>query len=57
MGTFVGPDLTNENLVYGYDTGYGIANVTTGTRFYPGEPTTNLQSGNQTTGISFGYGY
>ena len=51
MGTFVGPDLTNENLVYGYDTGYGIANVTTGTRFYPGEPTTNLQSGNQTTGI------
>jgi hypothetical protein len=51
MGTFVGPDLTNENLVYGYDTGYGIANVTTGTRFYPGEPTTNLRSSTQTSGI------
>ena len=46
-----GPDLTNENLVFGYDTGYGIANNSTATRFYPGEPTTNLQSGNQTTGI------
>jgi len=48
---YVGPDLINEDLVFGYDTGYGIANNSTATRFYPGEPTTNLQSGNQTTGI------
>jgi hypothetical protein len=47
---YVGPDLTNEDLVFGYDTGYGIANNSTATRFCPGEPTTNLQSSNQTSG-------
>ena len=45
-----GPKLTNNNLVFGYDTGYGVADNGTSTRFYPGEPTTNLQSSNQTSG-------
>ena len=48
---YTGPKVTNNNLVFGYDTGYGIADTATSTRFYPGEPTTNLQSSNQTSGI------
>jgi hypothetical protein len=38
---YTGPKLTNDNLVFGYDTGYGIADNTTATRFYPGEQTVN----------------
>ena len=37
-----GPRLVNDNLKVAYDTGYGIANNDTATRFYPGEPTSNL---------------
>ncbi len=37
-----GPKLTNENLVFGYDTGYGIADNGVETRFYKGEPTSNI---------------
>ena len=39
---YTGPKLTNDNLVFGYDTGYGIADNNTTTRFYQGEPVTNL---------------
>lgn len=39
---YTGPKLTRDALVFGFDTGYGIANNDTATRFYPGEPTTNL---------------
>jgi hypothetical protein len=38
---YTGPKTTNYGLIYGYDTGYGVANNHTNTRFYPGEPTTN----------------
>lgn len=48
---YTGPNVTNDNLIFGYDTGYGIADTATSTRFYPGEPTTNLQSSNQTSSI------
>jgi hypothetical protein len=48
---YTGPKLTNENLVFGYDTGYGAADNTTATRFYPGETTTNLRSSTQTSGM------
>ena len=41
MGIHRGPNTVNDNLVFGYDTGYGIADNNTATRFYPGEPTTN----------------
>lgn len=41
---YTGPNVTNDNLVFGYDTGYGIADNDTATRFYPGKPTTNLLS-------------
>ena len=38
---YTGPKLTNDDLVFGYDTGYGIADNDTATRFYPGGPTVN----------------
>ena len=41
MATIGGPNTEKDNLVFGYDTGYGVADNTTATRFYPGEPTTN----------------
>ena len=44
MGIHRGPNIIKDNLVFGYDTGYGIANNNTSTRFYPGRPTTNMAS-------------
>jgi hypothetical protein len=41
MATIGGPNTEKDNLVFGYDTGYGVADNNTATRFYPGEPTTN----------------
>jgi hypothetical protein len=41
MATTGGPDTITDGLVFGYDTGYGIAGNTIATRFYPGEPTFN----------------
>tara|TARA_R110001606_G_scaffold289202_1_gene437228 strand:+ start:464 stop:1588 length:1125 start_codon:yes stop_codon:yes gene_type:complete len=42
MATSAGPEIVTDNLVFGYDTGYPIADNTTSTRFYKGKPTTNL---------------
>ena len=51
---YTGPKVTNDNLVFGYDTGYGVADNTTATRFYPGEPTTNvLTAANASTTASW----
>ena len=36
-----GPNIERDGLVFGYDTGYGIADNSTAPRFYPGEPTIN----------------
>jgi len=41
MGIARGTNIVRDGLVYGYDTGYGVADNHTATRFYPGEPTTN----------------
>jgi hypothetical protein len=41
MSTTGGPNIERDGLVFGYDTGYGVADNNTATRFYPGEPTTN----------------
>ena len=38
---YTGPHLIKDSLVFGYDTGYGVADNNTSTRFYPGENTTN----------------
>ena len=42
MGIHRGPNIVKDNLVFGYDTGYGVADNNTATRFYPGETTENL---------------
>ena len=41
MSVAGGPNIERGGLVFGYDTGYGIADNDTSTRFYPGKPTTN----------------
>jgi hypothetical protein len=45
MGIHRGPNLINESLVFGYDTGYGVADNTTATRFYQGKPISNSING------------
>jgi hypothetical protein len=42
MGIHRGPNPVNDGLTFGCDTGYGIADNSTATRFYPGEATENL---------------
>ena len=43
MGIARGPNLVKDNLVFGYDTGYGVADPGVSTRFFKGKPTVNLQ--------------
>jgi hypothetical protein len=42
MGIARGPNLIKDNLVFGYDTNYGVADNNTTTRYYKGKPTENL---------------
>tara|TARA_B110000908_G_scaffold114764_1_gene134537 strand:+ start:908 stop:2143 length:1236 start_codon:yes stop_codon:yes gene_type:complete len=42
MATIGGPNTEKDNLIFGYDTGYGVADNDTAIRFYPGENTANL---------------
>ena len=42
MATIGGPNTEKDGLVFGYDTGYGVADNNTATRFYPGENTVNI---------------
>jgi hypothetical protein len=53
---YTGPHLIKDSLVFGYDTGYGIADNNTSTRFYPGEPTVNSLASTAvgSSGITFG---
>ncbi len=41
MATNVGLDIVEEELIFGFDSGYGVADNATSTRFYPGESTVN----------------
>ncbi len=41
MGIARGTNTVNENLVFGYDSGYGVASLVNSTRFYKGRPATN----------------
>lgn len=41
---YTGPRIVTDGLVFGYDTGHGVADNNTATRFYPGEPTANILS-------------
>jgi len=42
MGIYRGPNVVNDNLILGYDSGYGVANTAVPTRFYKGKPTVNM---------------
>ena len=44
MASIGGPNTIEDGLVFGYDTGYGIADNNTATKFYPGGSTENLIS-------------
>jgi hypothetical protein len=44
MGIYRGPGVITKDLVFGYDSGYGVADNDTATRFYSGEPITNYLS-------------
>ena len=44
MGIARGTNIVRDNLIFGYDTGHGVSNNTTATRFNKGEPTTNMVS-------------
>ena len=39
---YSGPKVTNDSLVFGFDTGHGVANTAEPTRFYKGKPTVNM---------------
>jgi hypothetical protein len=41
MATNVGLNIVEDELTFGFDSGYGVADNATSTRFYPGEPTVN----------------
>ena len=42
MGISRGPNYIRENLLFGMDNGYGVADNDTSTRFAQGKPTTNM---------------
>jgi len=42
MGIVLGVNTVSRGLVFGFDTNYGVADNDTSTRFYAGEPTTNV---------------
>jgi|14BtaG_2_1085337.scaffolds.fasta_scaffold12092_2 hypothetical protein len=42
MATKVGANLIEDGVVFGYDTYFGVADNSTTTRLYPGEPAVNL---------------
>ena len=44
MGIARGANTVRDGLTFGYDTGHGVVDNVTGTRFYPGEPTSNMVS-------------
>mgnify|MGYP003627511979 CR=1 FL=1 len=43
---YTGPKLTNDGLVFGYDTGYGVSDNHVSGRFYKGKPTANTWNKN-----------
>ena len=49
---YTGPKLTNNSLVFGADTGYGVANIGTPTVHFKGKPTTNLTTSTLTSVFS-----
>lgn len=50
MATDIGANIVGDNLIFGLDSGYGVADNSTATRFYPGEPTVNYVSDSPSQG-------
>ena len=50
MATDIGTNIVGDDLIFGFDSGYGVADNSTATRFYPGEPTVNYVSDSPTQG-------
>lgn len=50
MGIARGLNIIRDGLIYGHDTGQGVSDNETATRFYPGEPTTNEFYGSGSNG-------
>ena len=48
----IGPNLVQGNLLFGYDTGYGVGNIGAPTRHFKGKPTTNLTTSTLTSVFS-----
>ena len=46
---YTGPNITHKDIIYGYDSAYGVADNNLGTKFYPGEPTFNYANPNSVT--------
>ena len=44
MGIHRGPNMEKGGLIFGYDTGHGVCDNHTSSRFYQGKPTTNYLS-------------
>jgi hypothetical protein len=44
MGIYRGPNNVTKDLEFGFDIGHGVGDNVTGTRFAPGEPTSNMVS-------------
>jgi len=58
---YIGPNTIKKNLVFGYDSGYGAASNHESTRFYAGEPTSNVIPNTSNPNLSvygwYGYGW
>lgn len=50
MATDIGANIVQNDLIFGFDSGYGVADNSTATRFYPGEPTVNYVSDSPSQG-------
>jgi hypothetical protein len=50
MATDIGANIVGDDLIFGLDSSYGVADNSTATRFYPGEPTVNYVSDSPTQG-------
>jgi len=50
MATDIGANIVGDDLIFGFDSGYGVADNSTATRFYPGEPTVNYVSDSPSQG-------
>ena len=54
MGATGGPNIERDGLVFGYDSSYGLSTNAISSRFYAGEPTTNISSTHHVSGHNSG---